>query len=301
MPISPQLRHHGLIKVWAAIYWLRLYQIDDTYLAVVTEVPGNPGQNSTNGLEEIVSYLADTFGVISNRLTLFEIWPAGYVASATKISRVTLSDPPQWVDADRVLIETQVGRLPPIPEHQDLLKEVAELGGVIREPVIRDVFAAVPVASLPPPHNPSDCAHFGRFERILKSVPELGQDVFARELEAGRRFLETLQPDDRRACSYHRGNWRAIADESVAIITSLGVQDTIEPYEREAEKRLRGRDQNWLRSLFSDPIVIDGHSYTNGQHRGCALRFSGAERAAVVVDSEETAAYTCPWTYLGDG
>lgn len=299
--MSLQLKHHGLVRTRRAIYWLRLYQREDNSLAVVTEVPGNPGPNSMNGLEDFVTYLQDTFGVISSKLTLFQIWPAGYLDSATKLSRVTLSKQPRWSDVDRAVIEALVGPLPSLPNHQELLKLVGEMGGWIRDPIFRDVFEAIPVTSLPPPHNPSDCAHADRFQHILKAMPNTRQNFLARDLEAGRRFLESLQPNDRKACDYHQGNWRAIADESVAIITSLGVQDTSEPYELEANKRLNGRNRNWLWSLFNDPIVIDERGYTNGQHRGCALRFSGAERAAVVVDTEETGEFIYPWTYHGDG
>jgi hypothetical protein len=47
------------------------------------------------------------------------------------------------------------------------------------------------------------------------------------------------------------------------------------------------KDRWWLVSLFADPIVLSekrDHN-VNRQHRGCGLRFSGAERAAVVVDT----------------
>lgn len=254
-----------------------------------------------NGLEVLVAVLRDRFGVDIKKLTFFQIWPAGYSGSATEVSQVVLGKRPRWNDVDRAVIEALVGPLPSLPNHQELSKLVGDMGGWVQDPIFRDVFQAVPVTSLPPPHNPSDCAHADRFQQILKTMPNTRQNVLARDLEAGRLFLESLQPNDRKACDYHRGNWRAIADESVAIITSLGVQDTSEPYQLEANKRLKGRDRNWLWSLFNDPIVINGRSYTNGQHRGCALRFSGAERAAVVVDTEETGQFTYPWTYQGDG
>jgi hypothetical protein len=60
-------------------------------------------------------------------------------------------------------------------------------------------------------------------------------------------------------------------------------------------------DLRWLLSLFDNPINIEGGSYANGQHRGCALRFSGAERAAVVTGSEVLGHVCTDWTYLGDG
>jgi hypothetical protein len=56
----------------------------------------------------------------------------------------------------------------------------------------------------------------------------------------------------------------------------------------------------WLESLFRDPVFIGGGSYTNGQHRGCALRFSGAERAAVVVGYEFLDEFSTDWQYEGE-
>lgn len=60
-----------------------------------------------------------------------------------------------------------------------------------------------------------------------------------------------------------------------------------EKYLQEVERSgLRKRDRRWLDSLFRDPVSIGDGSFTNGQHRGCALRFSGARKAAVVTDHE---------------
>jgi hypothetical protein len=51
-----------------------------------------------------------------------------------------------------------------------------------------------------------------------------------------------------------------------------------------------------------DSIRIRNKRYSNGQHRACALRFSGANRAVIEVDiellGEETEA---GWTYVGGG
>ncbi len=53
--------------------------------------------------------------------------------------------------------------------------------------------------------------------------------------------------------------------------------------------------------MSSNPIDLSGNrkAYVNGQHRGCALRFSGAEKAAVRVDIETVIDDNADWTYLG--
>jgi hypothetical protein len=122
-------------------------------------------------------------------------------------------------------------------------------------------------------------------------------------LLAGERFIASLTPRDRAICKYHQGNWAAIANASTDIVARidgrkpgayLGAADAL---------RLPNRDKMWLLSLFWDPIVLsqDRTEYTNGQHRGCALRFSGADRAAVIVDFETIIDDHADWTYLGDG
>lgn len=295
------IQHHGLIRSGTAIHWLRLYQSKGRFLAVVTEVPGNPGPSPMNGHRTLLDTLRKGFKVPRDRLTLFEICPSGCLESNTSVSRVELDHEPRWIESSVAEIETLVGPLARLPDHEALVREVEQLGGLVKEPIMRHVFDAVRIQELPPPHRPSHCAHYGRFERILKDVPDMGQHWHSRALKAGSLFLESLQPADLKACPRHQANWRAIADHSVAILHEIGPRDDSEDYVRAASQRLDGKDRAWLSSLFRAPILIGGGAYTDGQHRGCALRFSGAERAAIVVRTEETGNFTSPWTYQGDG
>jgi hypothetical protein len=295
--------YHDLIRVRNSIYWLRLYQIDDRHVAVITEVPGNPGRNSMNGLDAIVDYLGRSLKIDVATLSFFQVWPSGYTEAATDVSRVTLGPNPHWTEVDWSAILDVVGQLPAIPEHGELLKSVAALGGSEREPIMRDVFQAIPVGELPPPHAPFNCAHADRHDQIKAELndPEDEGNLMDRELRAGKLFLQTLTPADLAACSYHDANWRVIADESVAVLEDLGVRDERSDYAEEARKRLQGKERGLLESLFGDPIIVGEGGYTNGQHRGCALRFSGAAGAAVVVGTEQTGKFDYPWTYQGDG
>jgi hypothetical protein len=87
----------------------------------------------------------------------------------------------------------------------------------------------------------------------------------------------------------------------VRIITELGHAEGGEYVD--AVDRIDGRadDQWWLRSLFHDPIDIAGGEFTNGQHRACALRFSGASHAAMVVGDDYRGDEEHIWIYQGDG
>jgi hypothetical protein len=208
----------------------------------------------------------------------------------------------RWPEVTYAEIEDAVGgQLPPLPEHEELYAQVLAAGGGRHEPIERLLFAAVPVGDIPGPHDPYKCRHAARFKAIRDELqdPDAGRDVL--EELAGRRFLDSLSWWDRVRCSYHWARWRAIADESVRILKAVGPADT-DVYAEAAERsRLRGRNRRLLQSLFDDPVVVVGGGFTNGQHRGCALRFSGATHTALVVGDERLGDEEIVWTYVGGG
>jgi hypothetical protein len=323
-----ELEHHGLIKVPIrgradGIYWLRFYRGRSQSVAVLTEVPGNSSLSLTNAILEISDFVARNFAVDLAELVVFEVWPKG-AAGRPSVTRVTFSDEgsertpglpvsfdraiserakftghPEWWESSFETISEMVGRpVEPLPDHDELYGAVCAIGGGTIEEISRPIFEAVEVGSLPPPHNPSNCENYTRFADISQMLAHAG---VADELAAGREFLATLTAQECAKCTYHQADWRAIADESTRIVGSLG-RCNIDDYEREVESSaLKEREKGWLASLFGDPVVIEGESYTNGQHRGCALRFSGARRAAVVIGYETIGQECTDWTYEGQG
>ncbi len=165
----------------------------------------------------------------------------------------------------------------------------------------RDAFAALPVRDLPYPAHLFKCTHAGRFDQMLVRVRAANEPTEVSIAEVTRQFIGTLTARDVATCSFHGANWKAIANASAHIIDVVGVADSMQYRQAASAMKIAKRDRRWLDSLFHDPIVIDGGEYTNGQHRGCALRFSGAERAAVVVDHELLGEEPDDWTYIGDG
>jgi hypothetical protein len=119
--------------------------------------------------------------------------------------------------------------------------------------------------------------------------------------EAGVRFLNSLTPDDVARCPYHLSNWKLVADESVRILRGVRSADTVHYLKVARRSRLRGKDRRSLESLFRDPIVLGDDEYVNGQHRGCAARFSGADRIAVVVGETLVREEPDVWIYEGGG
>ena len=326
--ITHVLEHHGLIEVPLpgrppGIYWLRFYRGEPRCVAVLTEVPGNPSASLTNAISRISDFVAGCFSLRLSELTVFQVWPKGAVTHPG-VQRVTFTDDgaekcqatatggtrtgsssmrctgrPQWWSSKRRALEKVVGSgLPELPLHEELYAAVKAMGGGTTQDVWRRVFGVVDVADLPPPHNPSSCEHSDRFESIEERLQAKG---VCDELAAGRLFLDTITPDDCASCRYHDGDWAAIADESVRIVEKLGVRHQDEYLEAAAQSRLGEDDRGWLESLFFDPVDIAGGSYTNGQHRGCALRFSGASRAAVVTGDEFVETVEDAWTYEGGG
>ena len=85
------LVYHDLIEVvpgrWrAGLYWLRLFHGDSGYVAVITDVPGNPSCSATNRIEYIADYVIERFGINRNELTLYQIYPKTYQWATTEFS-----------------------------------------------------------------------------------------------------------------------------------------------------------------------------------------------------------------------
>ena len=303
-----RLFYHDLVAIpgggdRAGIHWLRLYEGEADHVAVVTEVPGNPGASVTNRVEEIVGYIRSGFAT-GDALRVYEVWPPGSPGSVEgSVSSVLLGPSgPRWAEADRAEIEAIIGaELPALPGHDELYRRVCDLGGGTLNEAARPVFKAHPVADLPPPHMPFRCRHYARFERMVRDTSSPEGTSRPALLEVGRAFVASLTPADLLACHFHDGDWRSVADESVRIINQLGPQERAEYRVAAVQARLPDRERGWLLSLFAQPIDIHRDSYVNGQHRGCALRFCGAACAAVVTHWEAMREEREDWVYVGDG
>jgi hypothetical protein len=96
---------------------------------------------------------------------------------AAEVRRVSLGNGPQWQDATRADIEAIVGgRLAELPSHDELYSRVLALGGGTKREILRDIFEAVPVVSLPLPPNPARCQHRDRFAPISAQHQAEGKD-----------------------------------------------------------------------------------------------------------------------------
>jgi hypothetical protein len=296
--MSYEFVYHGLISVPSedasepGIYWLRLLCENRRCVAIVTEVPLNPGFPMWINTRDIGPHIERLFSIDLADLTFYRVVPRGYL------------DPeaPFVAARDNGLIsrddlEASLGlQLPGLPENQELRRRVMELGGAETKYIRRQLFEAIHMTDLPPPHNPFSCEHRNRFNSIEK---ERG---WADAHEVGRRFIASLTVDDINACRWHQANWAAVANESARIVEIVGRLKPPGDYIEEARhSNLHGEDLRWLASLFETPIIIGGGWYTDGQHRGCALRFSGAPRAAVVTGYGSVATRRNDWQYEGDG
>ena len=121
--------------------------------------------------------------------------------------------------------------------------------------MVRLIFEAVPVSDLPPPHNVFKCAHADRFQEFIDAHEQRGEDSDDASERAGRALLKSLTTADRGACRFHNARWKAIAEESVRILDTLGNVDS-ELYVREANRAwLNKADRHWLESLFAVPLT----------------------------------------------
>ena len=304
------LSHNDLYSVpkgsnGRSIYWLRLWRGDEFSIATVTGVPGNPGFSVVNGIDSTVDLIADEFDVDLNNLELYLIWPPGSHGeeSESSVHKVVCPDI-EFEDVAVTLSDIEYaigGQLPELPPHEDLYAQVISKGGGIWQPIEEPVFTALPVGELPVPHGPYSCRHSDRFKEIQARCSDNAMSREEKEQTVGKEFLSTLSRTDLSRCRYHKADWKRIADESVRIIEQIGKADPEQYLQEVKRSKLRKRDKGWLDSLFRDPIFVGGDSFTNGQHRGCALRFSGAQRAAIVTGYEDLGQEEIVWTYKGGG
>jgi hypothetical protein len=142
-------------------------------------------------------------------------------------------------------------------------------------------FDIVMVSELPPLHKLFKCAHAGRFDVILETVPATGNRL-ARRLQAGRLFVASLTPDDCASCDYHASDWLSIAQAAVSVVRRAGDCPTSEEIERGRKLgHVKRRDEPFYWSLFDDPIVFGKGQFWDGQHRACAVRLSGVRELVV--------------------
>lgn len=288
-----------LAKPLRLIVWLRLIRLpNERHLAFVTEVPGNPDPG--RGATYFRSLIAREFSVDQASLDLVLIWPKRQVDVRIRDAIwYTLPSDSSFNlrNVDGATIRAAVDLLSPLPDHTQLFAQVPELGGERRD-MKSDGWEVVDIASLPPPHLPFKCGHNERFQKMVGS-----ERTIEAHLRVGERFLESLTDADRRQCPYHQADWAAIADASAQIVELNRHGDADDFIARAKRLRLRVRDKRCLVDLFDEPIVLrDNRSkYVNGQHRGCALRFSGAARVAVVIEGAISNEDAAAWVYLGDG
>jgi hypothetical protein len=140
--------------------------------------------------------------------------------------------------------------------------------------------AVIAVADLPWPHNPFRCHWKDRFETLRDLYPAEDRE----RAMVGAHWFATLQPEELAACRYHQADWRRVAEVGVEILRGLDAEAVIEDALAAVEGRLGdSAEAGWCRSLFADPIICHREpvGLTDGQHRSCALRASGAAHFVV--------------------
>lgn len=268
---------------------LRLFERADETVALAIEIDDNPGMSISNAAEALWEAVLVTFGISDESLRLLLFFPAAelgseetwteYVGEAAGFRRTTRHEAEALVDAAVTPRGPCSYRAEALWPRHPVLQLIPEEGP---ELALGERLTLAAVTELPFAHLPARCAHRERFDRLLAALPA---DSAASEA-AGAQFYLTLTPGDLADCPYHRGDWRGIADASVEVLARLPAEGDIDDVLRLADALLDDdTSRRWLASLFTDPIIFaaGAPAVTNGQHRACALRCSGAGRAAVEV------------------
>ena len=137
-----------------------------------------------------------------------------------------------------------------------------------------EVLTTVRVEDLPVPHHLFKCRYADRSGKLVERY----QDEPGR---AGNEFLTALTDEEAARCRYHQRDWSKIAALSVAVLARIqeGQQRDKAISAISRRFKLSDKDELELLCLFADPICwgLGAHELSNGQHRVCALKKSGAE------------------------
>ena len=133
------------------------------------------------------------------------------------------------------------------------------------------VLRLLAVHQLPAPHWPYQCHFVDQFdEQAEDAQPGRGGAQYL-------AYLDEMGATGRESCHYHRSDWWAVAEAAQDLLAQHGPRPDMDVIAPAVDALpLSTTDKRWLYSIFADPIVVgsDG-TFINGQHRGCALRFSG--------------------------
>lgn len=138
---------------------------------------------------------------------------------------------------------------------------------------------------LPLPHNPARCTFYD---------PRLwnGTDSLTKERS---RWLEVIEVRWR-SCHYHAADWRRVAEaacwvlrEQLEINPDVWSVEPLAYLARLPEGVLSMEELAFAESLFIDPVTWTPGEDTvsDGQHRSCALRQSGAFDVPVLDESRD--------------
>jgi hypothetical protein len=286
-----RLLFHGLFAFDdRSVCELRVFDAAGNRVVIATEVEDNPGMSVVNAIQALARDVQRDFGDAPTA------WISHYPGTKSMPSRwteVAVDGPrPDWNRISREQAEQLVGKeLPERSREEHTMEAVAGPSHPLLalkddEPEYEPLgsrLTVVPVAALPWPHNPARCPHHPRFEQIGCCYPSRCWNSGV----AGAHFFLTLTDSDFGSCEYHEPDWDRVAQASVDILEAL-------PSEAELDDALDATSEHFssklelraLHSLFSDPIIWteEGSSITNGQHRTCALKASGAPLCVVETD-----------------
>jgi hypothetical protein len=273
-----------------SLVWLRVLTVgDQEAIAVAVEPSDSPGPSAVNA-ESLIEALSQVFGGLG-ALRTFVSWADD--SQDRWIEIVTRGDDVDFVRCSATTIEKLVGPVQQIGQNAtcaDVAGSDHPLLALIPPPATdRDrvgEMSVIAVSDIPWPHNPWKCEFADRFQQLAALYPASHDTPPA----VGAHWFLTVSRAELASCPYHAADRTRIAAVAVDVVQGLHQQPeaTIED-PAPAIRTVLGEtvEAAWCESLFSDPIDYrpDSSRLTNGQHRACAARASGAPLC--VVDAGE--------------
>jgi hypothetical protein len=270
-----------------AICHLRIYRVGEGLVALAVELEDNNGSSVTNSAEDLADRVKTVFGRPFRLYAAFGDEPFnGWIRIHYDGGQRATFD----TNIAHAEIEALLAMSLPVPTNQTVAATggdhhplVALARGEEESPSMLSEMGVVAVADLPWAHNPARCANRERFTDISRLYDDRDPRLPS---AAGAHFFLTLGPEQFDDCRYHRFDWAAIAEASIALLDQLpegADHDDVIALAQETE--LADDDRRELVWLFGDPIIWTpgAPSVTNGQHRTCALKAAGAARCVALT------------------
>ena len=158
-----------------AVFWVRIYRDPRSAVVIIADVPANPGPWPDTVATDITEQIARDYLAGDLEVRWFLCYPGHFYPREPSHTRYfeagfcggSRTYPRGNEEVLRSEISAAIGQpLQLMPAHEEVLERVLAAGGSLQAGVRPARFVILPARSIPPPANPSRCAHRERYQAV---------------------------------------------------------------------------------------------------------------------------------------